>query len=503
MDIERKPVTARRTDTWWHVARHPATPPAVAGHPDDEAYVIHTSGSTGTPKGVAVQHRPVVNVIDWVNRKFDIGPGDRLLFITSLCFDLSVYDIFGILAAGATIEVASDADRLEPQRLAALIRDRGVTLWDSAPAALERLVPLLPIGAPDGTCLRLVFLSGDWIPITLPETLKFHFPGLSVIALGGATEATIWSNYHRVEDVSPHWVSIPYGRPIQNARYYILDAARQPCPVGIPGDLYIGGDVLALGYVNLPELTAERFLPDPFGTAPASRMYRTGDRAVFWEDGTIEFLGRLDQQVKIRGHRVETAEIEAALLKFDGLLEAAVVARAANGSEKRLTAYVVASPGHAPTASDLHRFLKEQLPSYMIPAAFVVLKHMPLTANGKVDRRALPDPDTARPELGDGYAEPATDLERGLAEIWKEILKLDTVGQFDNFFELGGNSLQGTQILSRVRRSFDVELPLSWLFSAPRIVDVAAAILEMAPSEPRRSVAYDHAGGGVPSSQPL
>jgi amino acid adenylation domain-containing protein len=507
-EIDQQHAAARRIDTGWHVARCPSFPPGIAGHPEDEAYVIHTSGSTGTPKGVAVQHRPVVNVIDWVNRTFEVGPGDRLLFITSLCFDLSVYDICGILAAGATIEVASDADRLEPQRLTALIRDRGITFWDSAPAALERLLPLLPIRTTDGageparTRLRLIFLSGDWIPITLPDILKFNFPGVAVVALGGATEATIWSNYHRVEEISQHWVSIPYGRPIQNARYYILDAARQPCAVGIPGDLYIGGEVLALGYVGLSELTAERFVPDPFGDAPTSRMYRTGDRTVFWEDGTIEFLGRLDQQVKIRGYRVETAEIEAALLRLEGIREAAVVARGANGSEKRLTAYVVACQGYAPTASDLHRFLKEQLPSYMIPAAFLILKHMPLTANGKVDRGALPDPDTARPELREGYAEPATDLERALAEVWKEILKLDAVGRFDNFFELGGNSLQGTQILSRVRRSFDVELPLSRLFSAPRIVDLAATILEMKPDEAHPSSRRHHNDAGLPSFQP-
>jgi amino acid adenylation domain-containing protein len=477
------PAPSRRIDTGWHVARYPATSPGIRGEAEDEAYVIHTSGSTGTPKGVAVRHRPVVNLIDWVNREFEVGQGDRLLFVTSLCFDLSVYDIFGILAAGATIEVASDVDRLEPHRLMTLIKERGITFWDSAPAALERLVPLFSPpqqgnNGPAKTLLRLVFLSGDWIPITLPDLIRSTFPGVLVTALGGATEATVWSNYYRIEDIAPHWVSIPYGRPIQNARYYILDPRGQPCPVGIPGDLHIGGAVLADGYVNQPELTAARFVADPFSDAPAARMYKTGDRAVFWEDGVIEFLGRLDQQVKIRGYRVEIAEVETALQKLASVGEAVVVARPTIGREKRLIAYVVPAEGSAPNASDFHRFLKELLPSYMIPAAFVIMDRMPLTPNGKVDRKGLPDPDAARPTLREGFVEPATETEQALADIWKEVLGVDAVGRLDNFFELGGNSLQATQILSRVRRAFDLELPLSRLFSAPRIADLAAAVAE-------------------------
>src|SRR5262249_2964472 len=331
---------------------------------------------------------------------------------------------------------------------------------------------------------RLVFLSGDWVPITLPDLLKCSFPGITVVALGGATEATIWSNYHVVRKTAPHWVSIPYGRPIQNARYYILDHCGQPCPVGMPGDLYIGGEVLADGYVNRPELTAASFLADPFSDAPGARMYKTGDRAVFWEDGTMEFLGRLDEQVKIRGYRVEIAEVESTLQKLPSAREAVMVARAASGREKRLIAYVVPAKGCAPTASDFHRFLKERLPSYMVPAAFVLMDRMPLTPSGKVDRKSLPDPDAVRPMLRDGFAEPVNETERSLADIWKEVLKVDAVGRFDNFFELGGNSLQATQILSRVRRAFGLELPLSRLFSAPRIADLAAAITEAGPARP-------------------
>lgn len=467
------PAPRRTLDTLWHAAPQPTHRPESGATAEDEAYVIHTSGSTGQPKGVAVRHRPVVNVIHWVNRLGAVGPGDRLLFVTSLCFDLSVYDIFGTLAAGATIEVADDDDRMEPERLMALIRERKVTIWDSAPAALERLVPHFPPPAKGSSRLRLVMLSGDWIPIALPDLIAFSFPEAALIALGGATEATIWSNWHKVEKLEPHWVSVPYGRPIQNARYYILDEGRRPCPVGVAGDLYIGGEVLADGYVNQPELTAERFVADPFSDVAAARMYKTGDRAMFWEDGTMEFLGRLDHQVKIRGYRIETAEIEAHLKKFAAVREAIVIARG-SGQERRLLAYVVMADGVVPTSSDFHDFLKERLPAYMIPSAFVVLDRLPLSTAGKIDRKALPDPDTARPDLRDGFAEPEGEAETAMAEIWKEVLKIDAVGRFDNFFELGGNSLQGTQILSRVWRRFNVDLPLSKLFSAPRIADLAA-----------------------------
>ncbi|WP_177242416.1 non-ribosomal peptide synthetase [Amycolatopsis marina] len=320
--------------------------PARRGDPADLAYVILTSGSTGVPKGVAVTHRPVVNTIEWVNGRYSVDADDRILFVTSLCFDLSVYDVFGMLATGGSIRVASSAELADPQRLLELLRHGGITFWDSAPAALTRLLPLLDAGdgAEPASALRLVFLSGDWIPVTMPGRITAAFPNAAVIGLGGATEAAIWSNFHEIVDVDPEWPSIPYGRPIQNARYYVLDRTGNPCPVGVPGELFIGGDCLASGYAGDPELSAEKFVPDPFGLRDDAKMYRTGDRARFTEDGTIEFLGRVDTMVKVRGYRIEPGEIESALARHPRVRDAAVVARGGRG-EQRLVAYVTPAAG--------------------------------------------------------------------------------------------------------------------------------------------------------------
>ncbi|WP_218970346.1 non-ribosomal peptide synthetase, partial [Shouchella patagoniensis] len=289
------------------------------------AYLIYTSGSTGRPKGVIEAHRPVINVIDWVNKTYEVGENDRMLWITSIGFDLSVYDVFGLLAAGGSIRIASEQDIGNPERLISLLNEGEVTFWDSAPAALQQLVPLLKMkeNAVANSHLRLVFLSGDWIPLELPGTMKELFPRVQVVGLGGATEATIWSNYYNINDIPEEWTSIPYGKPIQNARYYILDQHGNPCPIGIPGELHIGGRCLAEGYVSR-ELTEERFISDPFVHQIEAKMYRTGDLARYQEDGNIEFLGRLDHQVKVRGYRVELGEIESVLNQHKNIQESVV-----------------------------------------------------------------------------------------------------------------------------------------------------------------------------------
>src|SRR5579863_1784647 len=324
---------------------HPATRPDAGAAPDDLAYVIFTSGSTGAPKGVMVTHRPVANLIDWVNRTFAVGPADRGLFVTSLCFDLSVYDVFGLLAAGGTIRVASDSEVRQPERLLEILDQEPITFWDSAPAALEQLLPFFGASRTGGgSALRLAFLSGDWIPVGLPDQLRARFPGAAVIALGGATEATVWSNYYRVGTVDANWPSIPYGRPIQNARYFVLNQHGRPAPIGVPGELYIGGGVLAAGYAGAPGLTAERFVPDPFGEEPGARLYRTGDRVRWRADGELEFLGRLDHQVKLRGYRIELGEVEHALTQHPAVAQAVALVREDVPGDARLVAYVVPSP---------------------------------------------------------------------------------------------------------------------------------------------------------------
>jgi amino acid adenylation domain-containing protein/non-ribosomal peptide synthase protein (TIGR01720 family) len=457
-----------------HLASCPVSRPARHAGPEDLAYVIFTSGSTGRPKGVTVRHRPAVNLIDWVNRTFEIGPGDRLLFVTSLCFDLSVYDIFGMLAAGGTVRVATQPELANAQVLAGVLAEEPITFWDSAPAALQQLVPFLPPAAAGREpALRLVFLSGDWVPLPLPGEIRASFPGAEVIALGGATEATVWSNFFPVARVEPAWRSVPYGRPIQNACYHILDGRLEPCPVGVPGDLYIAGACLSSGYAAAPDLTADRFVPDLFASEAGALMYRTGDRARFFPDGTMEFLGRLDHQVKIRGFRIELGEIEAALGQHPAVAEVLALAREDRPGDKVLTAYVVPREGAVPTAEELRGHLEKRLPEYMLPAAFLLLNAMPLTANGKVDRRALPGPDWTPQE---GFAAPQGPSEELLAGLFADVLRVERVGRHNSFFDLGGHSLLATQLASRLRDTFGVEVPLRTLFEAPTVAELAVEV---------------------------
>jgi amino acid adenylation domain-containing protein len=461
----------------------PAGDRARAGTADDVAYVIFTSGSTGTPKGVVVRHRPVVNLIEWVNRTFQVGPADRVLCVSSLSFDLSVYDIFGVLAAGGTVRLASSAELRDPEGLVQLLADEPITLWNSAPAMLQQLVPLFPGLRKAEPRLRLALLSGDWIPLTLPDDLRGVCPGVQVIALGGATEAVVWSNFFVVGQLDPAWVSIPYGRPIQNARYYVLDDARQPCPVGVAGDLYIGGECLSSGYLHDPELTAARFLPDPFVSPPGGRMYRTGDRARFFPDGNLEFLGRLDDQVKIRGFRIELGEIEAALRAHPAVQDCAVVA-VGERHARRIVAYLVTRvpledlesrrPGRERDA--LRAYLRERLPEYMVPAQLVACERLLVTANGKLDRRALPAPDASAGELEDEVVLPRSPAEHKLAAIWADVLGVERVSVHASFFDLGGHSLLATQLLGRIRGELGVALSLRALFAAPTVAALGAEI---------------------------
>ncbi|HEX6869714.1 MAG TPA: amino acid adenylation domain-containing protein [Micromonosporaceae bacterium] len=373
-----------RVSTGWHVARQPADPLPAPATPDDAAYVIFTSGSTGEPKGVVVGHRSLVNVVEWVNRTFDVGPTDRLLQVCSFCFDLSVYDVFGMLAAGGSIRMVPDEELNEPARLAEILCQEPVTIWNSAPAMLAWVSPFLTTSPPSAP-LRLVLLSGDWIPLSMPGEIWQVFPAARVVSLGGATEATIWSNVYIIDEVDPTWPSIPYGRPIWNARYYVLDEHDEVAPLDLPGDLYIAGPCLALGYHGDPELTGRRFRPDPL--VAGERMYATGDRARWRPDGNLQFLGRTDQQVKVRGFRVELGEIEAVLGGQPGVRAAVVVPVDSAGSRILVGFYTVDGGGAAP--ADLLAGLAARLPDYMVPARLVPLTELPMTRNGKVDRVTL------------------------------------------------------------------------------------------------------------------
>jgi amino acid adenylation domain-containing protein len=465
-------------------ATDPGAPPPARAQADDVAYVIFTSGSTGTPKGVVVSHAPVVNLIECVNQRFGMGPSDRVLFVTSLGFDLSVYDVFGVLAAGGSVRVAGAEEVRDPSKLLTALDTEPITFWDSAPAALQQVAPFLATRvAPPESRLRLVFLSGDWVPVGLPDGIREAFPGCQVVALGGATEATVWSNAHPVGRVDPDWPSIPYGRPLDNARYYVLDSALRPAPIGAPGDLYIGGECLALGYAGDSALTAVKFVPDPFGGA-GDRMYRTGDRARFWADGTIEFLGRRDQQVKVRGFRIELGEIETTLAGHPDVAAAVAVVHG-TGENAQLVAYAVPEPGRRPDYAALRDHLAKHLPEYMVPAHLVPLDQVPVTPNGKLDRRALPDPaaGSERPP----HVEPETTAEKAVARLWSELLGVDRIGVHDNFFDLGGHSMLIAQLVARLRATLDVDIPLDIVLDNQTVGEFAAAVEEALLDELERS----------------
>ncbi len=474
-------------------------PPCGAG-PSDLAYIIFTSGSTGRPKGVMVRHEPAVNLVHWVNRRFAVGPTDRVLFITTLSFDLSVYDIFGLLAAGGSVRVASAEEVRDPARLVEVLRQEPITFWDSAPAALQQCAGFF--GSPSTSSLRLVFNSGDWIPVTLPERVKVAFPGAEFISLGGATEATVWSNYYPVGEVDPAWRSIPYGRPIENARYHVLDAHLNPCPIGVTGDLYIGGLCLSDGYANEPVLTAQKYVPSPWGTEPGARLYKTGDRARYWPDGNLEFLGRVDTQVKVRGFRIELGEIESVLSAHEGVAEAVVLARADTPGDQRLVAYYIPA-GEPVDPAELRRCAAAALPDYMVPAAFVARESWPLSPTGKLDRKALPPPEQSRAGHAGDLLPPRTPTERAVAAIWREVLAVDAVGIDENFFELGGHSLLMARVLARLQAELAPAATMVELFQHPTVGAIAAHLdALLAPAEEETAAAPRPAAAAAPAAPP-
>src|SRR6266508_3150035 len=457
--------------------------PGPAPAPGDVAYCIFTSGSTGQPKGVLVTHHAVANLIDWVNGEFGVDAGDRLLFVTSFAFDLSVYDMFGVLSAGGSVYLLPDAVLAEPERVFDAVMTQGITFWDSAPAALSVvLTGTRGVVAHGRPALRRVFLSGDWVPVSMPDEIRDRFGAAAVVALGGATEATVWSNAFVVGAVDPGWPSIPYGRPMQNARYHVLDERLDPCPIGEPGGLYIGGECLASAYAGDPALTADKFIPDPSPDRAGQRLYRTGDRARWLADGNLQFLGRLDDQVKIRGYRVELGEIQAALVRQPGILDAAVITAVIAGDRAPCAFYV---RGADPVDEvQLRSGLAETLPSYMMPARLIELAALPVTANGKVDRAALaelaarPRTTSIEPPLAPPGATGAgasavgepDELERIMRVAWAEVLGPGTEG--GDFFALGGDSLAAARFVSLVREDADTALRVKDIFDFPTLAEL-------------------------------
>ncbi len=434
--------------------------------PDNLAYVIHTSGSTGAPKGVAIEHRNTVHFIRWAQRVFSHEELAGVLFATSLCFDLSVFELFVTLSSGGKIILAQSA--LE---LPSLPAKNEVTLINTVPSAATELLRLNAIPP----SVRVVNLAGEALSAALADRLYALGTVKKVHDLYGPSETTTYSTFALRRPGGP----VTIGRPIANTQIYLLDANRQPVPVGVVGEIYIGGEGVARGYLHRPDLTDERFVPNPFIKTTGARLYRTGDLARWLPDGNLEFIGRIDHQVKIRGFRVELGEVESVLAQHPAVHESVVLARRDPDTDQRLVAYVVPNPDRATTAGDLRRWLESKLPDYMVPLAFVFLDALPLTPNGKVDRRTLPAPDHARAESDELFVAPDTPTERALAAMWRDLLGVPRVGIHDNFFELGGHSLLVTRLIVRVREAFQVELPLRRVFQAPTIAALAGAIEEL------------------------
>ena len=437
------------------------------------AYVIYTSGSTGSPKGVMITHRGISNRLLWAQDVYQLTSADRVLQKAPFGFDVSVWEFFWPLLLGARLIIARPQGHRDADYLVRLIAEQEITTVHFVPSMLR--IFLEERGVDTCKCLKRITCGGETLSLELQERF-FSKLDAELHNLYGPTEASIDVTWWACKRGSGQRV-VPIGRPIANTQIYVLDSHLQPVPIGVAGELYIAGVSLARGYLNRADLTAEKFIPHPFSNEPGARLYKTGDLARYLPDGAIEFLGRADNQVKIRGYRIELGEIESALGEHHLVRHATVLAREDGRGDKKLVAYVVPQEFSAPTTSELTAFLKQKLPQQMIPSAFLLLDALPLMANGKIDRRALPAPNQSRPELEQSYQAPRTPVEQAVAEIWAEVLKVKEIGVHDNFFDLGGHSLLATQVISRVRGGFQVNMPLRTLFEMPTIAELSNAIL--------------------------
>jgi len=450
---------------WGAVSREDDQNRPAGSTADNRAYVMYTSGSTGTPKGIEVIHRSVLRLVVQTNYATLDGK-ETFLHLAPISFDASTFELWAALLNGATC-IVYPPDVPSTDKLAYLIRRHSVsTLWltaslfnaviDEDPQALRGISQLL--------------IGGEQLSVAHVRRAQENLEGTQIINGYGPTENTTFTCCYSIpRGLARDTTTIPIGRPIANTEAYILDKQLQLVPVGVPGELFTGGDGLARGYLNRPDLTREKFIPHPFSTEPGARLYKTGDLVRYSPDGNIEFLGRIDHQVKIRGFRIELGEIESVLGRHEAVREVVVMAREDVPGDKRLVAYLIPEGEQAPSVSVLRQHVKEKLPDYMVPNAFVMLAKFPLTPNGKMDRRALPAPEHTRPELEETYVAPRTPVEQSLAEIWANVLGVERVGVNDNFFELGGNSLLAVKLFVRIRQWSSIDLPLATLFRSPTI----------------------------------
>jgi amino acid adenylation domain-containing protein len=468
--------------------------------PDSLAYVIYTSGSTGVPKGVMIAHQAAMNTIVDINQRLGVTAADRVLGVSAMSFDLSVYDVFGLLDCGGTLVLPAPERARDPMHWLDRMNECGVTIWNSAPALMQMLITVLEASRGTlSTNLRWTMLSGDWIPVDLPKRLAKFVPQNKLLSLGGATEVSIWSIAYPVEKVDPAWTSIPYGMPLSNQTIHVLDDRFESCPEWTSGEIFIGGDGVAIGYMADEAKTAERFITVP---QTGERLYRTGDYGRFRPEGFVEFLGRKDTQVKLRGYRIEIGEIEAALLRLFGVREAAALIVSSTAGDRTggvlVGCVVLQKTSEAAFDEEQSRSdLAQSLPSHMIPSRVVALSALPLSSNGKVDRRALLG--IVTPMLGsektDAKEEPQDPLERAVWQIWKEILPDRQIGRRDRFFEIGGDSLSVLHMIMKVEKMVGRKIGLRPMQQGGTIMDLTAAARETGPVTPPPMMVGMQTGG--------
>jgi amino acid adenylation domain-containing protein len=452
------------------IASYPQTNPTVALSSSNLAYVIYTSGSTGTPKGTSIPHRGVVRLVCQTNY-LDLEPGFRIAQVSNASFDAATFEFWGaLLHGGALIGLAREV-LLEPAAFGEELRRQQIDVLLLTTAVFNQVAFHDPQAF---ATLRELFFGGEAADVESVRRVLENGAPRRLLNVYGPTETTTYATWHEVREVAELARTIPIGRAVANSSTYVLDDEGRPVPVGVVGELYLGGDGLARGYLGQAEQTAEKFIPDSFSETGGERLYRTGDLVRWSARGELEYVGRKDQQVKVRGYRIELGEIEARLMQHEGVGEAVVVVRAEEG-DQRLVAYVVRAGEQEVSVSELRSYVKEGLPEYMIPGSFVTLAELPLTANGKVNRRALPAPERSLNE-GTEQALARTPGEEVLAGLWSEVLKVSVVGIHDNFFELGGHSLLATRLISRVRQAFSVEIPLRTLFESPTVAEFAERV---------------------------
>ena len=435
---------------------------------DQMLYIIFTSGSTGEPKGVAISNKQCINTILDINHKFTLSPKDNILLISSFAFDLSVYDIFGALVSGATLTIASQ--NKDTNYLKKVVQNNPITVWNSVPAYMELICNVLADQKPI-LSIRNIILSGDWIPLELPLKIKKIFPNANLFSAGGATEGSIWSIYYPIVKVEPEWKSIPYGMPLANQQMYILNNMGNELPIGVMGNIYIGGVGVAMGYINDIEKTNDSFINHP----KLGRIYKTGDLGRLTSQGYMEFCGRKDIQVKVNGNRIELGEIQAILQSFE-TIQNAIVTVGQNDYQKQLLAYYKSD--NEIEKDVLNQFMKQYLPNYMIPSHYIYMSEFPLTSNGKIDKKQLPDPKKIESIKEVKDVKPKNQLEETVLTIWENVLEHQVLSVTDSFFSEGGNSLMATVIIGQIKDQCNVDLSLEEFYENDSIEALGNLIID-------------------------